>query len=429
MKRLFFLLSALFIGIQLFSNSDSLLALYGKQREEAYLALKAHRDTITIRTWVNVVSLNGRMSEMLKADSLVIQRYNALMQAKDPGSNLLDTIQMLNRKLAQQKAKPRQAASSISTLEYVLLFICSSLLLLLGIAALVLLRKSRQHKQQMLAGIEKFDAESKARDEYEKKLEDISLSLTELTLDREKTSAEIENLNNALLKERQQKAFYSKQYEALSIEMTELKQAHEKVLKEKQEAEFRHSVTPATNTDLITENNLLNSEIVQLKSMINGLQLQNTEYAEKLTAAEKAREAAVTASSKMQDYQKLSLEMDTLSQKFENTSQQLTKTLNEAETLRNAHTVNMSTIASMQQRLEAADKLLEKMRNECNNLREDSKSLNVLRKEIETLNQEVIRWKETAEENAQQLKQEIKLRKNIERDIQKIVGRFDSSQQ
>jgi hypothetical protein len=53
----------------------------------------------------------------------------------------------------------------------------------------------------------------------------------------------------------------------------------------------------------------------------------------------------------------------------------------------------------------------------------------VLRKEIETLNQEVIRWKEASEENAQQLKQEVKLRKNIERDIQKIVGRFDSGQQ
>jgi chromosome segregation ATPase len=121
--------------------------------------------------------------------------------------------------------------------------------------------------------------------------------------------------------------------------------------------------------------------------------------------------------------------MDTLSQKLESTSQQLSKTLNEAETLRNAHTVNMSTIASMQQRLEASDKLLEKTRNECSNLKEDSKNLIVLRKEIETLNQEVIRWKEASEENAQQLKQEVKLRKNIERDIQKIVGRFDSGQQ
>lgn len=429
MKKFFFLLSFLFIGIQVFSNTDSLLASYIKQREEAFLALKAHRDTITIRTWVNVVSLNGRMSEMLKADSLVIQQYASIFQAQENGSGLLDTIQMLNRKLAQAKAKPSQPTPSISTLEYVLLFVCSTLLLLLGIITLVLMRKTRTHQQQVQDSHEKFDAESKAREEYEKKLEDISNSLTEITLDREKTIAEIENINNALLKERQQKAFYSKQYEALSIEMAELKQAHEKALKDKQEVEFRLSVTPATNTDLITENNLLNSEIVQLKSKIELLHAQNTENAEKLLASEKAREAAIAASAKVEDYQKLSLEMDNLSQKLESTSQQLSKTLNEAETLRNAHTVNMSTIASMQQRLEAADKLLEKTRNECDNLKEDSKNLNVLRKEIETLNQEVIRWKEAFEENAQQLKQEIKLRKSIERDIQKIVGRFDSGQQ
>lgn len=429
MKKFFFLLSLLFIGIQVFSNTDSLLASYIKQREEACLALKAHRDTITIRTWVNVVSLNGRMSEMLKADSLVIQQYATIFQAQENGSSLLDTIQMLNRKLALAKAKPSQPTPSISTLTYVLLFVCSSLLLLLGITTLVLMRKTRTHQQQVQDSHEKFDAESKAREEYEKKLEDISNSLTEITLDREKTIAEIENINNALLKERQQKAFYSKQYEALSIEMAELKQVHEKALKDKQEAEFRLSVTPATNTDLITENNLLNSEIVQLKSKIELLQAQNTENTEKLLASEKAREAAIAASAKVEEYQKLSLEMDNLSQKLESTSQQLLKTLNEAETLRNAHTVNMSTIASMQQRLEAADKLLEKTRNECNNLKEDSKNLIVLRKEIETLNQEVIRWKEASEENAQQLKQEIKLRKSIERDIQKIVGRFDAGQQ
>ena len=429
MKKSVLIFSMLLLCQFTFPAQDSILNSLLKQRDDAFMLLKAHRDTITIRTWVNVVTLNGRMSSVIKADSLVIDHSMKLLSTEVPDDKSLgDTIIKLQSRIKYLKANPPKNTKFLTPLDYTILFAFSFILLILGITALILLRKVRAQKQLASDHEEKYISESKAREDYEKRLEDISYSLSEITTEREKTLEEIENINRALLREKQQKSFYSDQYEALSLELNNLKQAHEKTLKDIQEAEFRLSVSPASTTDLITENNLLNSEIIQLKDklqqLITGQELLKNELAE----AQKAKESLIQSSSNTIDYQKLTNNLEDLTQKFETVSSQVAKSTKEAETLRNAHTVNMSTIASLQQRLELSDKALELAKTENRDLKEETKNIMVLRREIEQLNQEVKRWKESNEENAVQLKQEIRLRKNIEKDIQKIVGRFDNPQ-
>ena len=94
-------------------------------QQEAYQAYRKHRDTITVRTWTNVVTLNGLLEQLVRADSLLIAANPGSLSASSDTvmeKQLLDTIARLKGRIEYMKLAPPRNTQFLTPKDYLLLF-------------------------------------------------------------------------------------------------------------------------------------------------------------------------------------------------------------------------------------------------------------------------------------------------------------------
>jgi len=423
-----------FLLIGLFFNSqaqDSLINQLLKNRERDYLNYIHQRDSIKVRTWEKVVMLNGLAAKLIQSDSILIAACLDQLASGIPSTReqqLLDTITRLKGRIDYLKLSSA-SKKDLSPRDYVILLAVSFILILLGIFALVLLRKLQKANRTEQKTKEELATFKNSQIDYEKKLEQINIELTQIYQEREELLKQITELNRALIAEKQ----YSSQLKVqLEREFNE-KQDIQNQLNELTEQAIRLQNLPDEGTinEMLTENNLLKSENIQLKqkmielqdklSQINSeLEMTSVASNEILTKAIEEREQKFRM--ELQKFQQTQLQLE---DRIKETEEKLKKLGEEKDMLSAERNYAMESLASMSDEFERTKSQLQQLQSEKSELEEQIASLSALTQQIDLLNAEIIRWHNENEELQQQLAREIKLRKEIESDIQKIFSRLE----
>jgi septal ring factor EnvC (AmiA/AmiB activator) len=411
-------------------------------REKEFQIMKSHRDTIKVRTWVNVVTLNGLMEKVIRIDSLLIAACLDEL-SKVPGqateSQLIDTIARLKGRIEYLKMAPPKNAKFLTPKDYLILLVLSFTLFLVGIFALLLLRRLKKANLSARESREELESARSRHETYEKKLEDISYTLSDFTDEHEKTLAQISELNKALISEKQQLASYREQYDAMSKEKENLKAELEKI-RQDMANQAVHAQVPAFSPELITENNLLKSENMQARQRINELE----ETIDKLkssgpdgsTPGNKAlnNENEVQSSRMDAETHKLKSELQKSEQtqfqmqdKIKDLDDRVKALSKEKDHLRSERDITMETVKTLRDKLEQKETALFKAKEDSNKLEEAISGKLIQKEQIETLHAEIRRWQSENELLKKEIAQEIKLRRDIEEDVRKIFSRLGSS--
>jgi len=411
-------------------------------REKEFQIMKSHRDTIKVRTWVNVVTLNGLMEKVIRTDSLLIAAcLDELSKVPDQAaeSQLIDTIARLKGRIEYLKMAPPKNAKFLTPKDYLILLILSFTLFLVGIFALLLQRRLKKANLSARESREELESARSRHETYEKKLEDISYTLSDFTDEREKTLAQISELNKALISEKQQLAAYREQYDAMSKEKENLKAELERIRQDVANQAV-HAQVPAFSPELITENNLLKSENMQARQRINELE----ETIDKLKSSGPDRstpgnialnnENEVQSSRMDAETHKLKSELQKSEQtqfqmqdKIKDLDDRVKALSKEKDHLRSERDITMETVKTLRDKLEQKETALFKAKEDSNKLEEALSGKLIQKEQIETLHAEIRRWQSENELLKKEIAQEIKLRRDIEEDVRKIFSRLGSS--
>ncbi len=406
------------------------------KREKDYSAMQAHRDTIKVRTWVNVVTLNGLMEKVIRTDSLLVAAcLDELSKAPDMASEkqLIDTIARLKGRIEYLKMAPPKNVKFLTPKDYLILLGLSFTLLVAGIIALFMLRRVKKANLNARESREELESARSQHEAYEKKLEEISATLADFTGEREKTLAQISELNKALINEKQQLAAYREQYEALLREKDNLKNELEKARLEMAQPS-QQSPASALSPELITENNLLKSENMQARQRINELEetietlKQSGQAADKTDASPENEVPAARADAESHklksELQKSEQTQFQLHDKIKDLDEKVKSLSREKDHLRSERDITMETVKTLRDKLEQNETALYKAKEESKKLGEELAGKTSQKVQIETLHAEISRWQNENEQLRKEIAREIKLRRDIEEDVRKIFSRF-----
>jgi len=402
-----------------------------RTRQKDYSNYIQQRDSIKVRTWEKVVMLNGLAARVIQSDSILIAACLEQLAAGIPSvreQQLLDTITHLKGRIEYMK-QSSSPENDLSPRDYVILLGVSLILILLGIFALILLRKLQKANKSGLKTKEELETFQNTQLEYENKLEEINDELARIYNEREQLLQQITELNRALISEKQNNNQLKDCLETISNEKQEM-QNEMKRLKEKAE-KYQNLPDESTINEIITENNLLKSENIQLKQQILELQenieqlkselLKVTESSDELLR-KSLEEREQKYKMELQNAQQIQLQLE---DKIKEIEERLKNILEEKDILVSEHNFVMESLSSMCDELERSKAQLQSVETEKISLEEQLVNLSPLPQQIDALNAEIIRWQNENEELKQQIAREIKLRKEIESDIQKIFNRLE----
>jgi chromosome segregation ATPase len=181
------------------------------------------------------------------------------------------------------------------------------------------------------------------------------------------------------------------------------------------------------STELITENNLLKSENMQAKQTI----LRLEDEVKRLKKALEELPATASADQEGENIQKYRLELQKAQQLLIQTQDKLREAdernkflISEKDRLTAELNISMQSIKNLRDRLENIDSELIRIKQEKQLLEQKLETATGSNAQIESLNAEILRWKSENETLQQQLAHEMKIRKDIESDIQKLLGRI-----
>ena len=405
---------------------DSLINAQLKAREIEYALLKKYQDSLKIRTLNNLIIITNQQRRVIMADSALITTALDELTKYSAGQNpqqLLDTIQRLKGRIEYLKLAPPYRGKFMSPKDYLMLLVLSLMMIIAGVLALVMLNKARkannraQQSEQSAA-----DAISK-QNECEKKLEEFNLILNQISGDRQKLIDQISELNKSILASRHDQIFLMEDRDKLKIENQQLKKEIEE-LKIENNTPRQSAIASAPSMELITENNLLKSENIQAKQTIMKLE-------EEIHQLKKALEEHPVGSPETENVQKYKLELQKVQQMLIQTEDKLREMeernkflVSEKDRLTAELNISMQSVKNMRDRLETVESEFLNLKQEKQNLQEKLDSSASIYAQLESLNAEILRWKSDYESLQQQLAQEIKIRKDIESDIQKLLGRL-----
>lgn len=358
--QLLFLLVLMSITAGL-SAQDSVMMARQNERKILLTQFQAHKDTMTIRTFVNVVALNGKMESLIKADSALLEYYNKRLYELSDRLALEDTIQNLKAKIKDLRIIQKSSNIMPAPLSLIFLLVVFALFILGLIAYVFVLRRKRK--------VIKVEDESDEQDlnydvviaNYDRKLEEISKALSDITREREKTLTEMESLNKALISEKQQSISFSEQYERLSEQYRELQRK-------------------------VNESNALNDVPSDAK---NNLQIKHLEE-------------KYLAELKLKGY-----EIETLKAQI-----QKSKTASEQLEL------------DYQSKLEIAEKQINEMTTMSGNLRQQAGNYDALREEAQSTRTELEKFRAKCEGLEKELSDQKQKMKFLETDIHNVLKRF-----
>ena len=161
----------------------------------------------------------------------------------------------------------------------------------------------------------------------------------------------------------------------------------------------------------------LQENIEQLKSEL----LKVTESSDELLR-KSLEEREQKYKMELQNAQQIQLQLE---DKIKEIEERLKNILEEKDILVSEHNFVMESLSSMCDELERSKAQLQSVETEKISLEEQLVNLSPLPQQIDALNAEIIRWQNENEELKQQIAREIKLRKEIESDIQKIFNRLE----
>ena len=432
MTKKILILPFLFLGSFFYSQAqDSIINQLLRTRQKDYSNYIQQRDSIKVRTWEKVVMLNGLAARVIQSDSILIAACLEQLAAGIPSvreQQLLDTITHLKGRIEYMK-QSSSPENDLSPRDYVILLGVSLILILLGIFALILLRKLQKANKSGLKTKEELETFQNTQLEYENKLEEINDELARIYNEREQLLQQITELNRALISEKQNNNQLKDCLETISNEKQEM-QNEMKRLKEKAE-KYQNLPDESTINEIITENNLLKSENIQLKQQILELQenieqlkselLKVTESSDELLR-KSLEEREQKYKMELQNAQQIQLQLE---DKVKEIEERLKNILEEKDILVSEHNFVMESLSSMCDELERSKAQLQSVETEKISLEEQLVNLSPLPQQIDALNAEIIRWQNENEELKQQIAREIKLRKEIESDIQKIFNRLE----
>ncbi|HNQ60064.1 MAG TPA: hypothetical protein PK028_06665 [Bacteroidales bacterium] len=432
MTKKILILPFLFLGSFFYSQAqDSIINQLLRTRQKDYSNYIQQRDSIKVRTWEKVVMLNGLAARVIQSDSILIAACLEQLAAGIPSvreQQLLDTITHLKGRIEYMK-QSSSPENDLSPRDYVILLGVSLILILLGIFALILLRKLQKANKSGLKTKEELETFQNTQLEYENKLEEINDELARIYNEREQLLQQITELNRALISEKQNNNQLKDCLETISNEKQEM-QNEMKRLKEKAE-KYQNLPDESTINEIITENNLLKSENIQLKQQILELQenieqlkselLKVTESSDELLR-KSLEEREQKYKMELQNAQQIQLQLE---DKIKEIEERLKNILEEKDILVSEHNFVMESLSSMCDELERSKAQLQSVETEKISLEEQLVNLSPLPQQIDALNAEIIRWQNENEELKQQIAREIKLRKEIESDIQKIFNRLE----
>ncbi len=426
-KIFIFILSLFLIFHGGLQAQDSLINAQLKAREMEYALLKKYQDSLKIRTLNNLVVINNQQKRVILADSALIatalDELTKFSNGQDP-KQLMDSIQRLKGRIEYLKMAPPYRGKFMSPKDYLVLLGLSLLMILAGIFALLMLRKANRAN---IRAKESEDSAAEAvskQNECEKKLEEFNQVLNQVSEDRRQLMDQITELNKSILSSRQDQIFLMEERDRLSIENQQLRRDIE-ALKSAPASQPAPSSFPST--ELITENNLLKSENMQAKQTIMRLE----EEVNRLKKALDERPAAAPADADTENLQKYKLELQKAQQLLLQTQDKLRETdernkflVSEKDRLTAELNISLQSVKTLRDRLESLETEFMHLKQEKQDLEQKLESTSGNHAQIETLNAEILRWKSEYERLQQQLAQEIKIRKDIEADIQKLLGRI-----
>lgn len=258
------------------------------QRQENAMSYQVIRDTMSSNSWANLMRLIHHLQRVASADSVIQSEYAELFSAELKNSKAL-RLQLDSL----QNAKPVSGGAKGQGGEYPLFYLGLIALMVLLAALggyLLYLMMNRKKIPAAEEPADKKDLEN-AITEYENKLAEISQVLTDLTLERDKTTSEIDELTKTLQRERTQRATYAEHYEKLSIEHNHLKVNMETLLKEnitlkKEVVKCQSQVPePPDASSFITEIETLHAQLAEVNTQKNNLQNSLNEVKQAYEAA------------------------------------------------------------------------------------------------------------------------------------------------
>lgn len=425
-KRLAILSLILFLSYPITSAAqDSLINARLKAREMEYLVLMKYQDSLKIRTLNNLITLNNQQKRVIQADSVLIaamlDELTKYSSGQDP-QQLLDSIQRLKERIEYLKMAPPYRGKFMSPKDYLVLLGLSLMMIFAGIFALLMLRKANKAHARAQESEDAATEATNKQNECEKKLEEFNAILNQVSEDRRHLMAQIAELNKSILSSRQDQIFLMEERDKLVIENQKLKTELD---------ELKSAPAPAMpsfpSTELITENNLLKSENMQAKQTI----LRLEDEVKRLKKALEELPATASADQEGENLQKYRLELQKAQQLLIQTQDKLREAdernkflISEKDRLTAELNISMQSIKNLRDRLENIDSELLRVKQEKQLLEQKLETATGSNAQIESLNAEILRWKSENETLQQQLAHEMKIRKDIESDIQKLLGRI-----
>lgn len=192
MKKMLFSLMLIFVTITVFSQ-DVLNPVLEK-RDSLYRKYRKHNDTVTIRTWVNVVRSNNYLRNILLLDSVIlekqIRRNESSGRVIDSLTGNLKTVRKENQRLKFEKNEDQ-----LQALMYKRYFLLASVVALLFIILflIVLIRLSKNKKT-----IRELDAQVR---EYYTQVHDANQQIEHFEKMEKHLASEINRVKTTLGKE------------------------------------------------------------------------------------------------------------------------------------------------------------------------------------------------------------------------------------
>ncbi|MGC8865640.1 MAG: hypothetical protein ACP5O2_07955 [Bacteroidales bacterium] len=423
---LLFATTLFFIVSEQIWAQDSIINEKLKAREIEFQLLKKYQDSLKIRTLNNLIVISNQQKRLILADSALIatmvEEIAKTYAGQDP-KQLLDTIQRLKGRIEYLKLAPPYRGKFMSPKDYLVLLGLSFLMVMAGIFALLVLRRANKAKSRVQQIENTANEAVNKQNECEKRLEEFNQMLNQVSEDRRRLMEQISELNKSILSSRQDQIILLEERDKFMIENQELKREVEKL--RNQPTQVSQPAPSFPPTELITENNLLKSENMQAKQTILRLE-------EEVNRLKKALEERPEAeNSDTENLNKYRLELQKAQQMLVQTQDKLREMdernkflASEKDRLSSELNISMQSVKSLRDRLENIERECLHLRNEKQDLEQKLENIKTQYTQIDTLNNEIIRWKNENERLQQMLAQEMKLRKDIESDIQKLLGRI-----
>lgn len=170
----------LFLGFSFFVFSQFSKETLIKKRDSVYQAYKAHKDTMTIRTWLNVITMNKHLETLRSYDSLIKnvldenqrKQNSVLFDLQDENDQLTNDNEILKIENSVLLEKIRENKTFIIIMIVISAIIVLSLIVLIFMIVRINSRHRKQEKQTKEYHTKLFAANKAIEkyDETEKKL-------------------------------------------------------------------------------------------------------------------------------------------------------------------------------------------------------------------------------------------------------------------